>query len=241
MATNAQGSLVMGQAQQQRRAVLIVEDDAELRSLTAALFEDEQVETIECESAEAALATLLIGGREVAMIFADVRLRGVMDGIDLAREVKMRWPLLPVILTSRYPRESGGELPPDVPYMPKPLAAVQSADRRRTGTDIAGVDAPALAQFAPSRCRDQLPKRPVMQSHGITLSFHREMADSARELVRLDGSAAVTLESYPRFIKGGFQDYEGLGIKRSTADSKHVPSIRSRLPGTRSFGASHRK
>ena len=33
----------MGQAQQKRRAVLIVEDDAELRSLTAALFEDEQV------------------------------------------------------------------------------------------------------------------------------------------------------------------------------------------------------
>src|SRR5438105_2789083 len=78
----------MGQAQQKRRAVLIVEDDAELRSLTAALFEDEQLDTIECESAEAALATLLIGGREVAMIFADVRLRGVMDGIDLAREVK---------------------------------------------------------------------------------------------------------------------------------------------------------
>ena len=57
----------MGRAQQKRRTVLIVEDDAELRSLTAALFEDEQLETIECESAEAALATLLIGGREVAM------------------------------------------------------------------------------------------------------------------------------------------------------------------------------
>jgi hypothetical protein len=34
------------------------------------------------------------------MFFADIRLRGVMDGIDLPREVKMRWPLLPVILTS---------------------------------------------------------------------------------------------------------------------------------------------
>jgi CheY-like chemotaxis protein len=78
-------SLIMGQAQQKRSAVLIVEDDAELRSLTAALFDDEEVDTIECESAEAALAILLIGGREVAMIFADVRLRGVMDGIDLAR------------------------------------------------------------------------------------------------------------------------------------------------------------
>ena len=109
----------MGQPQQKRRAVLIVED-AELRRLTAALYEDEQVDTIECESAEAALATLLIGGREVAMIFADVRLRGVMDGIDLAREVKMRWPRLPVILTSGHPRDCVGELPPGVAYMPKP-------------------------------------------------------------------------------------------------------------------------
>jgi DNA-binding NtrC family response regulator len=110
----------MGQAQQKRRAVLIVEDDAELRHLTAALFEDEQMDTIECESAEAALATLLIGGRKVAMIFADVRLRGVMDGIDLAREVKMRWPFLPVILTSGHPREHVGKLPPGVAYLPKP-------------------------------------------------------------------------------------------------------------------------
>jgi CheY-like chemotaxis protein len=109
----------MGQTQQKRRAVLIVEDDAELRSLTAALFEDEQVDTIECESAEAALATLLIGGPEVAMILAEVRLRGVMDGIDLAREAKLRWPLLPVILTSRLPRDLG-DLPLGVGYMAKP-------------------------------------------------------------------------------------------------------------------------
>ena len=77
------------------------------------------MDTIECESAEAALAILLIGGREVAMIFADVRLRGVMNGIDLAREVKMRWPLLPVILTSGHPRERG-DVPPGVRFMPKP-------------------------------------------------------------------------------------------------------------------------
>jgi hypothetical protein len=70
-----------------------------------------------------------------------------------------------------------------------------------------------------------------MQSHGITFSFHREMADSSRELVRPDITDAASFESYPRFIKGGFQDYEGLGIKRFTADSKHVPSLRSRLLG----------
>ncbi len=103
-----------------RRAVLIVEDDAEVRRLTVALFEDENLDTIECESAEAALAVMLIGGREVAMIFADVRLPGAMDGIDLAWEVKLRWPLLPMILTSGFPCERCGDLPPGVIYMPKP-------------------------------------------------------------------------------------------------------------------------
>jgi len=131
---------MMGQGQQKRRAVLIVEDDAELRHLMAALFEDEQMDTIECESAEAALATLLIGGRGVAMIFADIRLRGVMNGIDLAREVKMRWPLLPVILTSGHSRERVGGLPAGVGYMAKPwqplnvlIAAEQALASARRG------------------------------------------------------------------------------------------------------------
>ena len=128
----------MGQALPKRRAVLIVEDDADLRRLTAEMLEDEQLDTIECESAEAALAVMLIGEREVAMSFADVRLGGVMDGIDLAREVKMRWPSLPVILTSGHPREHVGELPPGVDYMPKPwqplnvlIAAEQARASRR--------------------------------------------------------------------------------------------------------------
>ena len=76
----------MGQALPKRRTVLIVEDDADLRRLTATLLEDEQLATIECESAEAALAIMLMRGRDIDMIFADVRLRGVMDAIDLAWE-----------------------------------------------------------------------------------------------------------------------------------------------------------
>jgi DNA-binding NtrC family response regulator len=122
----------MGTPQRKRRAVLIVEDDADLRSLTAALLEDEQLDIIECESAEAALAVMLIGGRNVAMVFADVRLRGVMDGIDLARELKVRWPHLSVVLTSGHPRERVGAVPPGVGYMPKPwqpLNVLMAAER----------------------------------------------------------------------------------------------------------------
>jgi hypothetical protein len=80
-----------------------------------------------------------------------------------------------------------------------------------------------LAYVAPNRCRNQPRKRLVVQSPWIALSFHREMANASRKFVRSDVVAAVVLESYPRFIKRGFQDYEGLRIKRSAANSMHVP------------------
>ena len=56
----------MEQTQQNRRAVLVVEDDPELRRFAARLLEDDELDTIACESAEAALATMLIRGRDIA-------------------------------------------------------------------------------------------------------------------------------------------------------------------------------
>src|ERR1700704_364176 len=51
MAANTQGrGANMGQAQPKRRAVLIVEDDADLRGLTVALLEEGERETIEGDS-----------------------------------------------------------------------------------------------------------------------------------------------------------------------------------------------
>jgi CheY-like chemotaxis protein len=122
------------QSSPQRRLALIVEDDAELRWLTSALLEESELDIIECESAEAALATMLIRGKDVALIFADVRLPGVMDGVDLAREVKMRWPHLTVVVTSGNPGERLEHLPAGVIYMPKPwqpLNVLMVAERAR--------------------------------------------------------------------------------------------------------------
>ena len=121
-------------AQPKRRTALIVEDDADLRGLTAALLEESELDTIECESAEAALATMLLRGQDVAMIFADIRLPGVMDGVDLAREVKMRWPHLTVVLTSGNAGDRLSHLPAGVQYMPKPwqpLNVLLAAERAR--------------------------------------------------------------------------------------------------------------
>jgi CheY-like chemotaxis protein len=124
----------MGQARPRRRIALVVEDDAELRWLSATLLEESELDIVECESAEAALAVMLMRGPEVAMIFADIRLPGVMDGVDLAREVKMRWPHLTVVLTSGNPGDRLKHMPPGVLYLPKPwqpLNVLMVAERAR--------------------------------------------------------------------------------------------------------------
>jgi CheY-like chemotaxis protein len=128
------GQKLAAQSSPQRRLAVIVEDDAELRWLTSALLEESELDIVECESAEAALATMLIRGKDVALIFADVRLPGVMDGVDLAREVKMRWPHLTVVVTSGNPGERLEHLPAGVIYMPKPwqpLNVLMVAERAR--------------------------------------------------------------------------------------------------------------
>ena len=111
---------------------LIVEDDHDLLQLTAMLLQESGFNTVECESAEAALAVMLLGEQDVAMVFADIRLSGVMDGVDLAHELKVRWPHLKIILTSGNVEERLEHLPPGVEYMAKPwrpLSVLMAAER----------------------------------------------------------------------------------------------------------------
>jgi hypothetical protein len=47
----------------------------------------------------------------------------------------------------------------------------------------------------------------------------------ARKLFWPNIVMAVIPESYPRFIKSGFNDYQGLGIKRAIVIAMHVPLL----------------
>ena len=128
----------MGRVQSKRRKVLIVEDDAEIRLLMKMVLENSEFDIIECQSAEMALATMLLQGQDVAMIFADIQLSGEMNGIDLAREAKMRWPHLVVILTSGNVGAHLDELPAGVDYMPKPWKALNVLTAAERAKSTAG-------------------------------------------------------------------------------------------------------
>src|SRR5947209_4135907 len=117
---------------------LIVEDDPIVRELAAALLEESDLRVVECEDAEEALATLCRHGEDVALIFADVRLPGLLDGVDLAQRVKVLWPRISMVVTTGYPGARLNALPENVVYMPKPwlaldvlMQAEHAADRAR--------------------------------------------------------------------------------------------------------------
>jgi DNA-binding NtrC family response regulator len=103
---------------------LIVEDDADLRELGAAVLEETDLRVVECGDAEEAMSIMAREGENVALVFADVRLPGVLDGVDLARRVKALWPHVSMVVTSGFGARRPEKLPDTVAYMPKPWLAL---------------------------------------------------------------------------------------------------------------------
>ena len=110
----------MDAMQPEPHVALIVEDDPDLRDLAAALLEETELDVVEVESADAAVAYLQERGGEVAMMFADVRLPGDMDGVQLAKAACTLWPTIRIVLTSGDPGAVSDDLPDGVTFMPKP-------------------------------------------------------------------------------------------------------------------------
>ncbi len=101
---------------------LVVEDDADVRDLATAVLEETDLGVIACDSAEEAMSVLERGDVTVALLFADVRLPGAMDGVSLARAVGRRWPEARVVVTSGAAHE--GTLPDRAVFMQKPWRAL---------------------------------------------------------------------------------------------------------------------
>ena len=65
-----------------RSTALVVENDILQRALVSMLLEEHDMTVIQCESAEAAVLVLENSGQDVTLVYTDVELAGIMDGID---------------------------------------------------------------------------------------------------------------------------------------------------------------
>jgi len=81
--------------------VLVVEDNAALRSIAARQLRELGYAVLEAKDSAEAIGICERGG--VHALFSDVVLPGDMDGVELAHEATRRWPGLKVLLTSGFP------------------------------------------------------------------------------------------------------------------------------------------
>ena len=88
-------------ARERHPVVLVVDDSAEVAEVTSSLFEHLGYDTVYRESADEALK-LLSEGASVDLVFSDIVMPGTIDGVGLANEVRLRFPGLPVMLTTGY-------------------------------------------------------------------------------------------------------------------------------------------
>ena len=101
------------------QTVLVVDDSADVAEVTSSLFEHLGYETIYRDSAEAALK-LLEAGTKIDLVFSDIVMPGTIDGVGLAREIRSRYPSLPVALTTGY-SDAAKDAPSNLRILRKPF------------------------------------------------------------------------------------------------------------------------
>ncbi|TKT73698.1 response regulator [Afipia massiliensis] len=100
-----------------KHTVLVVEDDQLQRELVSLIFEESDMNVIQCMSGDAAAVVLERAGNELMLMFTDVNLDGDMSGLELASMARERFPHIDVILTSG---QSVEHVPDNVLFMQKP-------------------------------------------------------------------------------------------------------------------------
>ena len=83
------------------------------------MFEHLGYDTDYRDSADAALQVLEEGTR-IDLVFSDIVMPGPIDGVGLAREIRSRYPTLPVVLTTGY-SDAARAAPADLKILHKPF------------------------------------------------------------------------------------------------------------------------
>ncbi len=99
-AVESDGNVVAPSGPFDGRTVLVVEDDASVRQVTAALCQSLGFRVVEAESGDQALETLEHFTPDV--LFSDITMPGSISGSELAGRARQLYPALPVLLTSGY-------------------------------------------------------------------------------------------------------------------------------------------
>jgi CheY-like chemotaxis protein len=97
--------------------VLLVEDNPEVANASTALLEQLGYSVRWVSDADAALRE--VEGDGIDLVFSDIVMPGKMDGLSLARAIKLKHPALPILLATGY-SEAAQNARADFPILRKP-------------------------------------------------------------------------------------------------------------------------
>lgn len=117
--------------------VLLVEDEGLIRMVAAEFLQDEGFEVTEAWDGDEA-ASLLDSAACFDVLFTDVQMPGILDGIGVAMHARRRWATLPLLVVSGHAVQLVARLAlldPAAVFIGKPylLDEVAGALRRLTG------------------------------------------------------------------------------------------------------------
>jgi CheY-like chemotaxis protein len=114
-----------------RMVVLAVEDEPIVRMSMADFLDDAGFKVFEAVNADEAIA-LLQARSDVQVVVTDIEMPGSMNGLEMARVVRVRWPSVGIVVTSGRVRPGSHDLMDGVVFLSKPYLpdAVIGAIRR---------------------------------------------------------------------------------------------------------------
>jgi DNA-binding NtrC family response regulator len=120
---------------------LIVEDNDALRRVVGKQVAELGYRQIGVPNAAAALDVL--ARTAISVVFSDIVMPGPLDGIALAREIAVRWPNVPVVLTSGFAKLNRTSIDPaidGVKILTKPYGKRALAEALHAALDKSGAE-----------------------------------------------------------------------------------------------------
>jgi CheY-like chemotaxis protein len=113
----------VGSSAKTASVILIVEDETLIRWGAVKMAEEAGYEVLDAAGADEAIQ-ILESRNDISLIFTDIHMPGSMDGLNLARAVRNRWPPIKIIVTSGHEIPTKSDLPAGALFLPKPYSEV---------------------------------------------------------------------------------------------------------------------
>ncbi|HKH66872.1 MAG TPA: ATP-binding protein, partial [Reyranella sp.] len=123
-------------------SVLVVEDNADVRAMVVAQIKSLGYRVVEADSGDAALAVLEERPDGFDLLISDMVMPGELDGLELAKTARQRWPKLAILLTTGFSDvivdEAGDGKAVDFGVLRKPYRKADIARAMRAALAVAG-------------------------------------------------------------------------------------------------------